>query len=62
MLHLFFHLTIAERDRAVGKLPPTRIMADHNNCSTLLADLLAEDFTDVLPGLSIKGRSRFIGE
>jgi len=60
--HLLFllDLAIAERDRSIGKFSPSRVVANHNNRSSIPVDLFAQNSTDVSPSFCIQRCRRLI--
>jgi len=59
---LLLNLAIAESDDAVGKIPPTRIVADNHDGSPMLTNLIAKDFADVLSSLGVERSGWLVGE
>src|SRR6266403_1843334 len=60
--HLLFllDLAIAERDRSIGKFAPSRVVANDNNGSSILLDLIAQNSTDIPPRRCVQRCRRLI--
>jgi hypothetical protein len=52
-LRLWLNLAVTQRDCAIGEFFPSWIVADHNNCPSILINLTTEDLTDVPPRFGI---------
>src|SRR5437016_14581675 len=60
--HLFFNATVTESDDAVREFLPSRVVAHHDNSSSMLIHLASKDLTNVSSRFGVQGSRRLICE